>query len=347
MSKINPTQGEKRVGWDFVPSGNDVADGVKTQCASLIDLLSNYKHLDPEHCDKAQALFEEGCENAMKVLVSLKRTKIGIVMPAINLWAKYTKPAIDSVIEAIRIATLDSKVECCFVFIDNGSTDETQEEAPNIKEQFGAFGHRFEYQRNEDMWGFQKSVNFGVNRVFEKGYQIALVLNNDILLHPKALIRIAERFEQGGVGMVTCMDATAECGADPSNIYGIDDEEKSRNCPESEHPHFSAFAVSRDCWERVGEFDEVFFPAYYEDNDYHYRMRLVGIKAVMYPPALFFHYGSRTQNEALGRPISDSHNQHMFYIAKWGGSPGQEKWSIPYDDPHKTILKCKQHEIGL
>jgi hypothetical protein len=68
MSQLNPTYGERRVGWFFEASGNDVADGVKTQCAALIDLMSAYRDLNPTACDKAQDLFDEGCKMAMKLL---------------------------------------------------------------------------------------------------------------------------------------------------------------------------------------------------------------------------------------------------------------------------------------
>jgi hypothetical protein len=67
MSKLNPTQGEKRVGWYFERSGVDVADGIKTQCAALIDLISNYKDLDPISAANAQNMFEEGCRQAMRL----------------------------------------------------------------------------------------------------------------------------------------------------------------------------------------------------------------------------------------------------------------------------------------
>ena len=68
MSKLNPTLGERAVGWYFVASGNDVADGVTTQCAALIDLMSAYRDLDPEASDEAQRLFLEGFKSAMKLL---------------------------------------------------------------------------------------------------------------------------------------------------------------------------------------------------------------------------------------------------------------------------------------
>jgi hypothetical protein len=68
MSQLNPTKGEIAVGWYFVPSGNEVADGIKTQCASLIDLISNYEEYNPEKAHKAQELWKEACLLAVEVM---------------------------------------------------------------------------------------------------------------------------------------------------------------------------------------------------------------------------------------------------------------------------------------
>lgn len=262
-------------------------------------------------------------------------TKVGIVMPCINLWDKYTRSALDSVAKAQHEAGMKG-LSTQVLVIDNASTDATQEEMRKLT--------GCEYQRNEEMWGFQRSVNFGVKHFLDDGYDYVLVLNNDIRLHPQAIVRLVERMERGRiheeasedfvehVGMVTCLDATGECERDPERIAGLDDVEKEA-CPETPNPCFSAFMVSGKCWARVGEFDELFWPAYYEDNDYHYRMKLARVAAITYPPAMFFHWGSATQLEALGRPLTDSSNQHANYVRKWGGDPGKEAYTSPFNNP--------------
>lgn len=261
--------------------------------------------------------------------------KVGIVMPCINLWDKYTKPAFETVAPAMGKAIGFTGFEMHFLLIDNGSTDATRTEGQKINSGISNVC-TFAYHRNEEMWGFQKSVNFGVKYFFDKGFDYVLVLNNDIALHPNAIWRLVERFEKGGVSMVTCMDVTLECDKNPANLSKIDDELKAENCPETPHPCFSAFMVNRECWDVVGEFDEIFAPAYYEDNDYHYRMQLAGLLAITYPPAMFFHWASRTQLEALGRPLTDSTNQHAQYVRKWGGDPAKEVFKTAYNDPRNS-----------
>ena len=264
--------------------------------------------------------------------------KMLIVVPCINLWDKYTKPALDS-IQAAMVRAKEKGVDARILLIDNASTDKTKEEAEKM------VGELFAYQRNEERWGFQKSVNYGVNRGFREGNDTVLVCNNDILIHPEALWRLAERFDKGNVGMVTCMDVRGETTPD---AFPFMNPNEKLVVDEAPHPHFSAFAVNRECWDRVGEMDEVFAPAYFEDNDYHYRMKILGVAGVVYPPAMFYHFGSGTQNEAdeKGQPIVPTpmfENNRAYYVKKWGGVPGQEQWLNPYNEPDKTARYVMQH----
>lgn len=268
--------------------------------------------------------------------------KVEIVIPTINLWDKYTKPCLDSIMTAM-VHAKNHDVDCHVVLIDNASTDKTQEEASKMNADL------LFYQRNNERWGFQQSVNFGVNYGFEHGADVALVCNNDIILHPEAIWRLVERFGKDAVGMVTCMDVRGEMresGIMPGMIGSLSAKEKEK-VEEAPHPNFSAFMVSKECWEIVGEFDEIFAPAYFEDNDYHYRMRLLGILAITYPPAMFYHFGSRTQHEAneKGTPIVSGalfENNRAFYVRKWGGIPGAEVYERPYNDETKTLKSTKQ-----
>lgn len=276
--------------------------------------------------------------------------KVQIIVPAINLWAKYTKPCIDSINTAMVNAG-NHQIDTRLLFIDNASTDETKVEAGKMVSDV------FCHVRNEERWGFQKSVNFGVKDAFARGYDIALVCNNDIIMHPEAIGRIVEgflrEFEIDGVplnvGMVTCMDVRGEMTeknippTEISRLLAIDKEGVSVAL----HPNFSAFAVSKASWDEVGEFDELFAPAYFEDNDFHYRCKLAHVDAIVYPPAMFYHYGSRTQNEAnenktqmVPGPLFE--NARANYHKKWGGAPGSEQWEHPFNNPERDLRSTEQ-----
>lgn len=89
-------------------------------------------------------------------------------------------------------------------------------------------------------------------------------------------------------------------------------------------------AISKKCVERVGYFDENFYPAYYEDTDYYRRMNLSGAehnRPIAFIPAI----GSRQSNSLdSGLPV---HFQKLedYYVKKWGGKPGEEKFDKPWN----------------
>jgi GT2 family glycosyltransferase len=244
---------------------------------------------------------------------------LAIVIPCLNLWRRYTKPCLDS-IKAAHPHRI--------VLVDNGSTDETRTEASKL------VGATFQHRRNEVTTGTASSWNYGVADGFEKGADCVVVLNNDILCHPACIDRLARRIEQNDVGIASALDIRGEV-ARPEDVFAIPGNSKD-GVAESEHPNFSAFALNRRCWETVGPFDEKFFPAYFEDNDYHRRVVLAGLKAVVHPPAMFYHYGSRTQNESgAGAVVSGSafDKNRDYYLRKWGGHPGAERFTRPFNYP--------------
>lgn len=103
-----------------------------------------------------------------------------------------------------------------------------------------------------------------------------------------------------------------------------------------EHPHFSLFMVDKRLFSKVGEFDEIFEPAYNEDNDMHYRIKLSGNLALKTGSSKFYHYGSRTikSDIALERRNAATHAMNnQRYMAKWGGMPHDEKFDYPYNNP--------------
>jgi len=98
-----------------------------------------------------------------------------------------------------------------------------------------------------------------------------------------------------------------------------------------------AFIIPKKTFEDVGDFDERFFPAYYEDNDYAMRMKLMGKKIEILPfldPALF--RSSETIKKDSGIKAEESKKN---YIQKWGGIPGEEmKSGIVMKDKGNTVI---------
>lgn len=87
-------------------------------------------------------------------------------------------------------------------------------------------------------------------------------------------------------------------------------------------------ALHRSCFERIGLFDANFYPAYFEQIDWCYRLRMIGWEQGWV----------RVWVNALSRGVA-AHNHLVacpaapllaYYAAKWGGPKGEETWVQPY-----------------
>lgn len=101
---------------------------------------------------------------------------------------------------------------------------------------------------------------------------------------------------------------------------------------------FSLFGVSRQLVDEVGGFDENFWPIYFEDLDFHQRVRCAGKRHV--------HVDARARhpNPSASMKALNPHERKEFglrqtvlvsyYRRKWGGLPTrgeQERYTIPFN----------------
>ena len=97
---------------------------------------------------------------------------------------------------------------------------------------------------------------------------------------------------------------------------------------------FCLFWLRWAAYQDTGAFDERFTPAYFEDNDYHWRLTLKGWES----PCAYTEI--RHEHSATMKGLPDdrreaAHHQRFraceaLYLAKWGGRPGQERYTVPY-----------------
>lgn len=141
---------------------------------------------------------------------------------------------------------------------------------------------------------------------YSRGYDYAMILNDDIIID-----HTEEEYEKA-INFINSV-----------NKFGI----KFLYLSEKD---WCFFLLSREVYEKVGDFDEAFYPAYFEDNDYAYRMKLekVGvIKNRGFNPKVY-------NNSMTSRKDPNINNGFMqnreYYIKKWGGLPGQETFTTPF-----------------
>jgi glycosyltransferase involved in cell wall biosynthesis len=107
---------------------------------------------------------------------------------------------------------------------------------------------------------------------------------------------------------------------------------------------YSIFVLTKCGVGLAGYFDENFYPAYLEDCDYSYRLKLLDVRASNVPDIQAIHgeapyWGSSTilSDPTYRERNGITHgNNFTYYRAKWGGINGEEIYSYPFNDPGRS-----------
>jgi GT2 family glycosyltransferase len=97
------------------------------------------------------------------------------------------------------------------------------------------------------------------------------------------------------------------------------------------YKNWSMFVISYETYKTVGEFDENFKGAYFEDNDYLWRCKQAGI--IIEQTELM---NPEQYQQSMSIKTDPSLNEHFeknkkYYIEKWGGVPTEEKYLKPFN----------------
>jgi GT2 family glycosyltransferase len=175
------------------------------------------------------------------------------------------------------------------------------------------------YYPHGDNRGVGRSWNDGILNAYADGVDVVIVANDDVLPAEGDLDRMAEK-------AVRCRDRYIVSCAGPHERLG-------RFLPSH---GYSFFAVNPIAVETIGCFDENFFPAYCEDQDYARRAALAGLSEENCADTAVLHGGSSAifanQELALQNRITQSRNIG-YYVRKWGGDAGREKFDTPFGNP--------------
>ncbi len=191
-----------------------------------------------------------------------------------------------------------------------------------------------------DNRGVAKSWNQGIDLARQAGYTHVLVSNDDIVYSPGYLDTLLRDFEFGEFDLLTGSNMRES----RSSTEILDITSKGGDYV-AFNPDFSSFMVRSDIFDRAGRFDENFFPAYFEDNDYHRRLNLLGMKSGRSLGAYMYHAGSVTQNfygdgQAIV-PSEEFRKNAYYYLIKWGSPPEGDNYQTPYNDPNLTAKDWK------
>lgn len=217
-------------------------------------------------------------------------------------------------LQACLISVLNQTIPVRIFAINNGSTD-------NTTQVLAGLGNEHIVVNAYPQLGVAGAWNYGLGLLFSNTFTAAekvLVINQDVLLKPDTYEILNN--EPGEF-------VTAVSTGRMDKLLGDVRQPVGGRRP---HPDFSCFRLTKRCYETVGPFDENFYPAWFEDNDYHIRLSRAGIEAYCVDLP-FYHYAAGTIKRARAVGASEPYevafraNQQKFYN-KWGVLPGTKEY---------------------
>lgn len=197
-----------------------------------------------------------------------------------------------------------------------------------------------------DNWNHNRGVapswNEGTRRAFDLGCTHVLITNDDTMLCKHGAYRLARRLDHSHViNEKVILTSARQQRGNAQYDHTIEGLEEMRvpigytGSTEGDSPDFSCFMINQRTINEVGWFDENFRPGYFEDNDFHHRIHLAGFTTTNMADVPHYHVGSQTQNNANSKaPVVTGKafeaNRH-YYAQKWGGIPGAETFSTPFN----------------
>lgn len=168
--------------------------------------------------------------------------------------------------------------------------------------------------------GLAKSWNEGMLWGIEQGFDAVLIVNEDVVLSPGDVDRLAELAIQR---------------RDAPLIMGRAYHQSENSWEWSE---YGCFVTNPIILQTLGCFDENFFPVYCEDSDYRRRLKLAGLAPAYCEETRIWHGGSASLKQpevARQNTLTYARNRH-YYFRKWGGDAGTEQFSRPFGDDRFT-----------
>lgn len=166
------------------------------------------------------------------------------------------------------------------------------------------YGGRVMVHYAPENYGVAKSWNMLAGIAFAHRAQ-CILSNDDIVFAPDTIERL-----------LTVAESTPRAGI----VSAIEGQ------------RFSLFWLNPIAYQEVGRFDEQFRMAYFEDNDYAYRLKLAGWDLAVAPSAVE-HFGSATLAAMTPELLTQKHaayaHNESYYIRKWGGLPHHERFTEP------------------
>ena len=246
--------------------------------------------------------------------------RVSAIVVAYNQW-----PLTQRCLQSLTDASDDEALE--ILVIDNDSSDETPEQLKAWETEQRALGRPHRVLLQTQNLGFGGGVNVGLQAA---SGDYLVVLNNDLVLTPgwaRGLRRHFERNPHLGLVCPTTNNIGNEAqvwlpGNHLNEVLASARSRTLRHAGQTIDLWVAAFfcvMMPRRVFETVGLLDEAFFPGYYEDDDYCYRVREAGFQIACAEDVFVYHELSASFNVdgAAKRQALLDRNRTLFE-SKWG-----------------------------
>ena len=242
------------------------------------------------------------------------------VVVAYNQWALTAR-----CLESLTAGSDDDSLE--IIVVDNASADETPAQLLAWEAQQRALGRPHRVLLQDRNLGFGGGVNVGL-RAASGDYLV--VLNNDLILTPGWARGLRRHFERNPRLGIICPTTNnigneAQVWLPGDSIDEVLTAARRRTLMHAGQTiplwvvAFFCVMMPRGVYEAVGELDEAYFPGYYEDDDYCYRVRAAGYEIGCAEDVFVYHELSASFNVdgAAKRQALLDRNRKLFE-SKWG-----------------------------
>lgn len=242
---------------------------------------------------------------------SYKKPEVSVVIPVFNKW-EYTYECL------LSIQKTCSDLEYEVIVVDNASTDKTEERIKKIE--------NIKYIRNEKNAGFGGACNQGAKEA--RGKYIVF-LNNDTVVWSGWLENLLLTFERheniGLVGskLVYPDGRLQEAGGivwqnkSACNYGNLADpgEYEFNYFKDVDYCSGASVMVPTDIFKKLKGFDDMFTPAYYEDTDFAFKIRQMGLRTVYQPKSVLTHFEGVTAGRDTSKGLKKYQevNQEKFF----------------------------------
>jgi GT2 family glycosyltransferase len=247
------------------------------------------------------------------ILPCVDDPQVSIVMPVFNQ-ASYTLCCLQSIAAHPPQASIE------IIVIDDGSTDQTPEML--------AAARGIRVLRNDLNQGFLRSANRGA--WIARGEYLHF-LNNDTQVQAgwvDALLAVFHDEPETGLSgskLIYPNGYLQEAGAALKRdgrveLIGLDDNpslDPYNLRRRVDHCSGASVLIEKTLFDRLGGFDEVYAPAYYEDCDLSLRVRALGRNVVYEPSSVVIHHLSVTTNAHPDEKLKRIATNKTIFLHRW------------------------------